>query len=98
MGCICKNFLVQRRQSSRGVSGKGQCEAWGLAEPTWRGLGHLQVSLAFFYISSGPLSPEQQLVGSVCLDTVSVRVLWSNRTYRMHRFLSLSVYKRDLLV
>lgn len=70
---------------------KWQCEAWGLAEPTWRGLSHLQVSLAFFYSSSGPLSPEQQLVGRVCLDTVSVRVRWSNRTYRMHLFLSLCI-------
>lgn len=54
--------------------------------------------LGYFPSSSGPLSPEQQLVGSVCLDTVSVRVRWSNRTCRMHLFLSLmkGIYWNDL--
>lgn len=35
-----------------GFQAKGS-EAWGLAEPTWRGLGHLQVSLAFFTSCQG---------------------------------------------
>lgn len=64
MGCICKNFPVQRRWRSGRILGKWEWEAWGLAQTNWR---HLSSSsdLSYFPSSPGPLSLEQQLVGSV---------------------------------